>query len=38
MAIRNCRIDSLFRLLSALGVGVVVQPKVELQPADKDDW
>ncbi|KGO32997.1 MAG: helix-turn-helix transcriptional regulator [Desulfoprunum sp.] len=34
----NCRIDSLFRLLSALGVGVVVQPKVELQPADKDDW
>jgi HTH-type transcriptional regulator/antitoxin HipB len=34
----NCRIDSLFRLLSALGVGLVVQPKVELQPAGKDDW
>lgn len=34
----NCRIDSLFRLLSALGVGLIVQPKTELKPAGKDDW
>jgi HTH-type transcriptional regulator/antitoxin HipB len=34
----NCRIDSLFRLLSALGVGLVVQPKIELKTAARDDW
>ncbi|EKD38484.1 MAG: Transcriptional regulator, XRE family [uncultured bacterium] len=34
----NCRIDSLFRLLSALGVGLVVQPKTELKSVGKDDW
>ena len=34
----NCRIDSLFRLLSALGVGLVIQPKTELEPVGKDGW
>jgi HTH-type transcriptional regulator/antitoxin HipB len=34
----NCRIDSLFRLLSALEVGLVVQPKIELTPVGTDRW
>jgi HTH-type transcriptional regulator/antitoxin HipB len=34
----NCRIDSLFRLLSALGVGLVVQPKIELKSVGTDKW
>ncbi len=34
----NCRLDSLFRLLSALGVGLVVQPKTELMTHGKDSW
>jgi HTH-type transcriptional regulator/antitoxin HipB len=34
----NCRIDSLFRLLSALGVGLVFEPKVELTPVGRDNW
>lgn len=34
----NCRLDSLFRLLSALGAGLVVQPKIELTPPGTDRW
>ena len=34
----NCRLDSLFRLLSALGVALVVQPKIKLTSFDRDIW
>ncbi len=34
----NCRIESLFRLLSALGVGLVFEPKIELTPVGMDKW
>lgn len=34
----NCRLDSLFRLLSALGVGLVIQPKIALMTQGKDSW
>lgn len=34
----NCRIDSLFRLLSALGVGLTIQSKIEVTPVGKDNW
>jgi HTH-type transcriptional regulator/antitoxin HipB len=33
----NCRLDSLFRLLSGLGVGLVVQPKIELMTPGKNN-
>ena len=34
----NCRVDSLFRLLSALGAGLVVQAKIESTPAGQESW
>lgn len=34
----NCRIDSLFRLMSALGVGLVFESKIELTPVGRDNW
>ncbi|MDP3481021.1 MAG: helix-turn-helix domain-containing protein [Desulfoprunum sp.] len=34
----NSRVDSLFRLLSALGAGLVVQPKMESPPTGKEIW
>lgn len=34
----NCRLDSLFRLLSALEVGLVIQHKIELKPLGTDTW
>lgn len=34
----NCRLDSLFRLLSALEVALTVQPKVEPTPRGGDAW
>lgn len=34
----NCRVDSLFRLLSALGAGLVVEPKIEPTPTNKEIW
>jgi HTH-type transcriptional regulator/antitoxin HipB len=34
----NCRVDSLFRLLSALGVGLVVVPKIEPAPTGGEIW
>lgn len=34
----NIRIDSMFRLLSALGVGVVLQPKATSIPSGTDEW
>lgn len=34
----NMRVDSLFRLLSALDHGVVVAPKVVGRASEEDDW
>ncbi|KAB2890793.1 MAG: helix-turn-helix domain-containing protein [Desulfobulbaceae bacterium] len=34
----NCRVDSLFRLLSALGAGLVVQPKMGSTPVGQEVW
>lgn len=34
----NCRVDSLFRLLSALELGVVLQSKSNSFTSDQDDW
>lgn len=34
----NCRVDSLFRLLSALGAGLVVLPKMESTSAGQEVW
>lgn len=34
----NIRVDSLFRLLSALGVGVVLQSKQSPAKTDIDEW
>ena len=34
----NCRVDSLFRLLSALGAGLVVQAKMEPISSGKEIW
>lgn len=34
----NMRVDSLFRLLSALDHGVVVAPKVVDRASEEDDW
>ncbi len=34
----NMRVDSLFRLLSALDHGVVVAPKVVHRASEVDDW
>ena len=34
----NMRVDSLFRLLSALDHGVVVEPKVVDRASEVDDW
>lgn len=34
----NCRVDSLFRLLSALGAGLVVQAKMGSTPVDQEVW
>ena len=34
----NCRLDSLFRLLSALGVALIVEAKVEPTPSGRDVW
>ncbi len=34
----NCRVDSLFRLLSALELGVVLQSKSNSFTSNQDDW
>ncbi len=34
----NCRVDSLFRLLSALELGVVLQSKSNSSTSNQDDW
>ena len=34
----NCRVDSLFRLLSALELGAVLQSKSNSSTSDQDDW
>lgn len=34
----NCRLDSLFRLLSALGAGIAIQPKIEFTSHNSDGW
>lgn len=34
----NIRVDSLFRLLSALDCGLVVAPKVVDRASEMDDW
>lgn len=34
----NCRVDSLFRLLSALGAGLVVQAKTASTSSAKEIW
>ena len=34
----NCRVDSLFRLLSALGAGLVVLPKMRSTPVGQEVW
>ena len=34
----NCRVDSLFRLLSALELGAVLQSKSNSSTSAQDDW
>jgi HTH-type transcriptional regulator/antitoxin HipB len=34
----NIRVDSLFRLLSALGVGIMLEPKIPFATPDLDEW
>ena len=34
----NCRVDSLFRLLSAFELGAVLQSKSNSSTSDQDDW
>lgn len=35
---QNSRLDTVFRLLSALEVGIIIQPKIEPATTDKDVW
>ena len=35
---QNSRLDTVFRLLSALEVGIIIQPKIKPVATDKDDW
>ena len=35
---QNSRLDTVFRLLSALEVGIRIQPKIEPAAPDKDGW
>ncbi len=34
----NSRVESLFRILSALEVGVTLQAKVDVIASDRDEW
>lgn len=35
---QNSRLDTVFRLFSALEVGIIIQPKIEPAATDKDGW
>lgn len=35
---QNSRLDTVFRLFSALEVGILIQPKIEPAATDKDGW
>lgn len=35
---QNSRLDTVFRLFSALEVGIIIQPKIKPVATDKDDW
>ncbi|WP_136809592.1 helix-turn-helix domain-containing protein [Desulfosediminicola flagellatus] len=34
----NVRVDSLFRLFSALELGIILQPKALPKPSNQNDW